>query len=218
MSSVRILIADDHEVVRRGLKSVLETQPGWHVVGEASTGRAAVEEATRLKPDIAIIDITMPELNGLDTTRQLLKENADLQVLVLTMHESEELVREVFQAGGRGYLLKTDAGRELIAAVEAVLKGRPFISPGVSEIVLQGYLSATESQRDGGDPGTRLTAREREVVQLLAEGKSNLDIAQSLHISIKTVETHRANAMEKLGLHSLGELVRWALRNHLVGA
>ncbi len=216
MSSVRILIADDHEVVRRGLKSILETQPGWQVVGEASTGRAAVEEAARLKPDIAVIDITMPELNGLDTTRQLLRENANLRVLVLTMHESEELVREVFLAGGRGYLLKTDAGRELIAAVEAVQKGRPFISPGVSEIVLQGYLGAVANQREGADPGTRLTAREREIVQLLAEGKSNLDIAQSLHISVKTVETHRSNAMEKLGLHSLGEVVRWALRNHLI--
>jgi len=213
----RILIADDHEIVRRGLRAIVSAQGDWQVIGEALTGRQAVEEARRLKPDLVIMDISMPELNGLEATRQILKELPTVEVLILTMNESEQMAREVLDAGARGYMLKSDAGRDLVAALEALRNHKPYFTTRVSEMVLTGYLRG-KPRVDNAEDGQRLplTAREREIVQLLAEGKSNKEVAYALNISIKTAETHRSRIMAKLGLRSIGELVRYAVRNGIV--
>ena len=216
MMPVRILIADDHEIVRRGLIALLQTQPEWEIAGEAVTGREALDLAKQLTPDIAIIDIGMPELNGLEATRQILKMLPQTEVLILTMHESEQIVREVLAAGARGYVLKSDAGKDLVTAVEALCQHRTFFSSKVSELLLHSYLRQPEKAEPGEGTRSRLTAREREIVQLLAEGKSNKEVAQSLNISIKTAETHRTNIMNKLDLRSITELVRYAVRNNIV--
>jgi DNA-binding NarL/FixJ family response regulator len=216
MSQVRILIADDHEVVRRGLRTLLETQPNWVIAGEAITGQQAVEEVKRLSPDLVIMDITMPEMNGLEATRQICKIAPDTQVLILSIHENEQLVHEVLEAGARGYVLKSDAGRDLIAAVESLCQHKLFFTAKVSEMVLEGYLKGGTTSADYKPPANRLTAREREIVQLLGEGQTNKEIADNLNISIKTVETHRSHIMEKLNLHSFGDLIRYAVRNHMV--
>jgi DNA-binding NarL/FixJ family response regulator len=217
MSHVRILIADDHEVVRRGLRALLEAQPDWEVVAEAVTGRDAIEKAKQTTPDVAIIDVGMPELNGLEATRQVLKALPPTEVLILTMHESEQIVREVLDAGARGYVLKSDAGRDLVAAVEALCQHRTFFSSKISEMLLNSYLRHSDRTTEVSEsPRGRLTAREREIVQLLAEGKSNKEVAASLNISIKTAETHRTNIMNKLDLRSITELVRYAVRNNIV--
>lgn len=213
----RILIADDHEIVRQGLKSIMKAQPDWEIVGEAITGREAVELSRQRKPHLVIMDIGMPELNGLEATRQILKEFPAMEVLVLTMHESEQLIREVLATGARGYILKSDAGRELVAAVDALRQHRPYFTTKVSEMVLTEYLHRGPRTEEPEDT-TRLslTPREREIVQLLAEGKSNKEVATALDISVKTAETHRARIMAKLGLRSIGELVRYAVRNRIV--
>ena len=215
--SLRILVADDHEIVRRGLKELLEEPAGWTVCAEAANGREAVELAIKTRPDVAVLDFSMPELNGLEATRRIRQAAPKVEVLVFTMHESEELIREVLAAGARGYLLKSDATRQLIPAVESLARHKPFFSGRVSEVVLDGFL-----KRAGGEAVTtaadRLTSREREIVQLLAEGNSNKDIARRLDLSVKTVETHRASVMRKLELGSLADLIRWAIRNHLVQA
>ena len=216
MSQVRILIADDHEIVRRGLRALLESQPNWEVVAEAVTGRDALEKARQTTPDVAIVDVGMPELNGLETTRQLLKALPQTEVLILTMHENEQIVREVLDAGARGYVLKSDAGRDLVAAVEALCQHRTFFSSQISELLLNSYLRHPDRTDSPESPRSRLTAREREIVQLLAEGKSNKEVAASLNISIKTAETHRTNIMNKLDLRSITELVRYAVRNNMV--
>jgi DNA-binding NarL/FixJ family response regulator len=216
MKPLRILIADDHEIVRRGLRALLETQPNWEVAGEAITGRQAVEEAKRLLPDLVIMDITMPEMNGLEATRQIRRAVPKTEILILSVHDSEQLVREVLEAGARGYVLKSDAGRELIAAVETLCKHKPFFTARISEMMLDGFLKgggAVDSNRLS--PGG-LTSREREIVQLLAEGKSNKEIAEILDISVKTVETHRSHVMNKLNLHSMSDLVRYAVRNEMI--
>lgn len=214
MKQTRILIADDHEVVRRGLRALLETRPGWEVCGEAVTGRQAVEEVRRLAPDIVIMDISMPEMNGLEATRQINRMSPKTQTLILSVHDSEQLAHEALEAGARGYVLKSDAGRELLDAVEALCQHKPFFTARVSEMVLEGYLKGgAEINKEALNP---LTAREREIVQLLAEGKSNKEIADLLEISVKTVETHRSHIMSKLNLHSLSDLVRYAVRNQLV--
>ena len=213
---VRILIADDHEIVRRGLRAVLENQPNWMVVSEAITGRDAIEKAKEYTPDIAIVDIGMPELNGLEATRQILKLLPQTEILILTMHESEQIVREVLAAGARGYVLKSDAGKDLVAAVDALCQHRTFFSSKVSEMLLHTYLRHGDRPEAAEITRSRLTAREREIVQLLAEGKSNKEVAQTLNISIKTAETHRTNIMNKLDLRSITELVRYAVRNHIV--
>jgi DNA-binding NarL/FixJ family response regulator len=216
-TAVRILVADDHEIVRQGLKALLETQPGWQVAGEATDGRDAVEKAKRLKPDLVILDVSMPNLNGLEAARQIRKALPDTEVLILTMHDSEQLIREVLEAGARGYVLKSDAGRELVTAVETVREHKPYFTSRVSEIVLDGYLRAGSRADAYNAPRmVRLSAREREIVQLLAEGKSNKEVAVSLHISVKTAETHRTNLMRKLDLHSISEVVRYAIRNNIV--
>jgi len=212
----RIIIADDHEIMRKGLRSLVEARQDWQVVGEASNGREAVEKARELTPNVAVLDIGMPELNGLEATRQIVRESPQTQVLILTMHESEQMVRDVLDAGARGYVLKSDAARDLVNAVDALSQHRTFFSSRISDILLQAYLHGPERAVQLQPARTRLTAREREIVQLLAEGKSNKEVANALNISVKTAETHRTNIMNKLDLHSISELVRYAVRNNIV--
>ena len=217
MKPVRILVADDHEVVRRGARALLEAEEGMEVCAEAMNGREAVEKAKRLLPDVVILDIGMKELNGLDAARQIRKVAPQSEVLILTIHESEEVVRQVFASGARGYVLKSDAGRDLIAAVHALRKHKPFFTSSVAEIVLGGYLQSAGGTGEAIiEPPDRLTQREREILQLLAEGRSNKEVASTLGVSAKTIETHRRNIMRKLGLHSTSELVRYAVRNKLI--
>ncbi len=217
MTRLRIVIVDDHAVVRRGVRALLESQPGWEVIAEATTGRDAVEIAKRLQPDIVVMDLSLPELNGLDATRQILKESPRTEVLVLTMHHAEELARNVLQAGARGYVLKSDADDNLIAAVESLSQHKPFLTANVTEFVLDDYLRRGTVSDEVAAPAT-LTDREREIIQLLAEGKGNKEAAVALGISVKTIEAHRANLMRKLHLRSLSDLVRYAIRNKIVQA
>jgi DNA-binding NarL/FixJ family response regulator len=211
---MRILLADDHEVVRRGMRVLLEARPGWQICDEAVDGRDAVEKAVRHKPDVVILDIGMPVLNGLEAARQIRKDVPESEVLILTMHESEQVVREVVEAGARGYVLKSDAGRALVKAVEALAQHKTFFTSRVADLAARALRA---NDRDGTAAETSvLTHREREVVQLLAEGRTNKDVAECLGISVRTVETHRNNIMRKLGGHTLSDLVRYAVRNNLV--
>lgn len=214
MSSVtrRVLIADDHDVVRRGVRMLLETRPNLHIVAEASNGRMALEEARSTQPDIAVIDYSLPELNGLDLTAALKRENPRLEVLVYTMHEREDLVLEVLRAGARGYVLKSDTEKHLLAAIDALSIHRPYFSGVISETLLERFLDSSPHAQ------ATLTHREREVVQLIAEGKINKEVGYILNISVKTVETHRASAMHKLKLRTTAELVRFAVRNNIIEA
>lgn len=212
MKNAKILIADDHELLRRGLSATLTEHAGWEVVGQANNGRIAIELASKLQPDIIVLDISMPELNGLEATRQILQAFPETRILVLTMHESEQVVRDVLDAGAQGYLLKSDAGRDLIAAVEALLNDRPFFTSTVARMVLEGYLRPSEKETDASP----LSAREREIVQLLAEGNSNKEVAEALGISVKTAETHRTNIMRKMNFRSVTDLVRYAIRNRII--
>ena len=214
MSRALILIADDHAIVRRGLRTLIQSQPGWEVCAEAANGREADEKVAEFKPDVAIVDIGMPELNGLEATRQIVKASPQTEVLILSMHQSEEVVREVLKAGARGYVLKSDADQNLVAAVEMLLQHRPFLTSDVTDVVLLKYVNSP----DGLDtqPQARITAREREIIQLLSEGKSNKEVAVTLGISTRTVETHRASIMHKLGMESLSDLVRYAIRNRII--
>ena len=221
MAPFRILLADDHEVVRAGLRALLEEQNGWEVVAEAVDGRDAVEKATRLKPDVVVIDIAMPSLNGLEAVRQIVKAVPNTKVLVLTMYDSDPLIQQVLQAGARGYLLKSDAGRDLVSAIDALRRNKTFFTPKVSQMVLEGYLDKSPKEKietEGEPESLRLTSRQREIVQLLAEGKSSKEVAAVLGLSVKTAETHRANIMRKLDCHSVTELVRYAIRNHIIAA
>lgn len=195
---------------------MLAARREWEICGEAGSGPEAIERAKELRPNVIILDIGMPEMNGLDVARRIRAALPQTEVLVLTLHESEQMVREVLAAGARGYVLKSDAGRDLVAAVEALARHKPFFSPGVSEAVLRDYQSANPALRSSAPPRSVLTAREREVLQLLAGGNSNRQTAKSLGISIKTVETHRAHLMEKLGLHSAVEIARYAIRHRLI--
>jgi DNA-binding NarL/FixJ family response regulator len=216
MTPVRIFVADDHAVVRRGLRSLLQMHPGWEVCGEAANGREAVEQVKKLKPAVVILDISMPELNGLDVTRKIMKDAPQTEVLILTMHSSEEVACEVLRAGARGYVLKSDADPDLVTAVEALLQHKPFLSSNVTEFVVDRFVKDRSRPSERQEPRSRLTNREREVLQLLAEGKSNKEVAVLLKISTKTVEAHRANIIRKLDLHSLSDLVRYAIRNKMV--
>jgi len=212
MKTVRILVADDHEVVRQGLRRLLEAQPGWEICGEAVTGRDAVEKAKQLKPDVVVLDYSMPGLNGAEATRQIIERVPRTEVLILTMHGAEQLIREALEAGARGYVLKSDASRDLISAVHALIEHKPFLSSSASGPVLDRYLGTPQTSASQ----QILTPREREIIQLVAEGKSNKEVAVTLKISTKTVEAHRANMMHKLGLSSVSELVRFAIRNQII--
>jgi DNA-binding NarL/FixJ family response regulator len=216
---VRLLLADDHEIVRKGLRALLEAEPGWQVAAEAADGRDAVEKAQQIKPDIAILDISMPSLNGLEATRQIVKGISQTKVLVLTMHDSDPLIQQVLEAGARGYLLKSDAARDLVAAVDALRRNKTFFTPKVAQLVLEGYLDKNPRESSSPEGGSfRLTDRQREIVQLLAEGKSSKEVASALGLSVKTAETHRANIMRRLDCHSVTALVRYAIRNHIIEA
>ena len=216
MATFRILLADDHEVVRKGLCALLTMQPDWEVCGEASDGRDAVEKAQKLRPDVVILDIGMPSLNGLEATRHILKANPGTKVLILTLHDSDQVVREVLNAGARGFLLKSDAARDLVAAVEALRRDKTYFTSKVAAMVLDGYLKGGTASSPVLPGRNRLTPREREIVQLLAEGKSTKEVAVALGLSVKTAETHRSNIMRKLQLHSVSDLVLYAVRNNIV--
>ncbi len=213
--SLRLLVVDDHAVVRRGVRSLLESHEGWEVCGEATNGRDAVSESVRLRPDVVIMDLSLPQLNGLDATRQILKEVPDTEVLVLTMHHSEELAREVLLAGARGYVLKADADENLIAAVDTLRQHKPYLTSTVTNLVLEDYVRRANGAQSDLAP-VDVTAREREIIQLVAEGHSSKEAASTLGISVKTIETHRANLMRKLHLRSVSDLVRYAIRNKIV--
>lgn len=215
MHTVNILIADDHAVVRRGLRALLETQPNWRVVGEASNGREAVETAATLKPEVVILDVGMPKLNGIDAAALIFKANPKTRILMLTMHAAEALIQQTLQAGASGYVLKSDAERDLVIAVESVLHNKMFFTAAASSVVLE-HLREGHKKRILPSDKERLSIREREVVQLLAEGKSNKEIGDSLHISKRTVDHHRARIMDKLHVQSVGELVLYAVRNKIV--
>jgi DNA-binding NarL/FixJ family response regulator len=214
LSALRILIADDHELARQGIRSLLEDHAGWEICAEARDGREAVDFAAGLKPDICLLDIGMPNLNGLDAARQILAMSPEARILILTIHDSEQVVREVLAAGARGFLLKSDAGRDLVAAVEALQNRRTFFTSKVAQMMLDGYLRPQEDMHAISQP--ILTPREREVIQLVAEGKSTKEVAIALSLSVKTAETHRTNLMRKLDLHSVADLTLYAVRNGIV--
>ncbi|NBR83889.1 MAG: DNA-binding response regulator [Verrucomicrobia bacterium] len=218
MSTLKLLIADDHDIVRAGMKALIEDQVGWQVVAEAGTGRSAVEKAKATTPDVCVMDVTMPELNGLEAARQIKKLLPHTEILILTVHESEQIAADVLKVGARGYILKSDAGRELVAAVKAVSAHKSYFTSRISQMVSDSTLKEGAQGIEAEDIGSRLTPREKEIVQLLAEGKSNKEAASALNISVKTVETHRTNIMRKLRFHSVGELVRYAVRNNIVSA
>jgi DNA-binding NarL/FixJ family response regulator len=218
MESLRLLVADDHEIVRKGLRTLLEAQPGWQVAAEACDGREAVEKAKQLKPDVTVLDIGMPGLNGLEAARQMLKNDSRSRILILTMHQSDPLIQEVLDAGARGYVLKSDATRDLVSAVNAVRNNKTFFTAKVAQIILDGYLDKKPRKEPAESPKGRLTPRQREIVQLLAEGKSSKEVAVALGLSVKTAETHRANIMRRLDCHSVSELVRYAVRNSIIDA
>lgn len=217
MKMLRILIADDHDLLRRGVKSLLQSHAGWEVCAEARTGREAVAKAEELLPDIAVLDISMPDLNGVDAAKRIRKASPSTEILILSMHYSDQLIRDILEAGVRGYIVKSDSDRDLIIAVETLAKHKPFFTPRATEVMLTNFNAGKTAHIDGSEPlRDRLTSREREIVQLLAEGKSSKEVASSLNISVKTAETHRANVMRKLQLHTVSELVRYAVRNQIV--
>ena len=213
---IRILLSDDHAVMRRGLKLVLQEQPDFNVVGEASDGREAVAMAETLKPDVAVLDITMPNLNGIEAARQISAKQPGTAIVVLSMHADETFVLRALKAGARGYVLKESRESDLISAIRLVSEGKSFFSPAVSRMLVEDYVRQLQD-RDIEDSYELLTAREREILQLVAEGKSNKDIANMLHLSLYTVETHRSNILEKLNLHSVPELVLYAVRKGVIG-
>jgi DNA-binding NarL/FixJ family response regulator len=210
MGELNILVADDHEIVRQGVRNILQPQSQWTVIAEASNGNEAVEKSTQLKPQIALIDVGMPEMNGLEATRRIREALPQTEVVILSVHESEQTVREAISCGARGYVVKSDAGRDLIAAVESASRHQFFLSPKLAPGG-DGYET-----RNHEGPLAQLTRRECEILQLLAEGYGNKEVATKLDISVKTAETHRTNMMRKIGAHSLADLVRYAIRNGLV--
>src|SRR5271169_2680529 len=214
MSALRILVADDHDVVRKGLKMLIEEHAGWQVCGEARTGREAAEKCAQLNPDILVIDVSMPDLNGLEATKQIRKACPRTEVLVITHHDSDEMAAEVMEAGARGYVLKSDSDTDLVRAVEALSHHKPFFTSRVTEMFLANRGSRVTDPADM--LRNRLTIREREILQLLAEGKTTKEVASVLGIATKTSDTHRSNIMRKLDLHSIAELVRYAIRNKVV--
>jgi DNA-binding NarL/FixJ family response regulator len=213
---LRLAVADDHDIVRRGLRGLLEQQVGWKVVAEAANGKEAVEMVLKTKPDVTVLDIQMPLINGLEAAKQILKSGSKTRILILTIHQSDTLVRELLDAGIRGYVLKSDAVRDLVSAVEALRHNRTFFSSQVEEMVMHGYLKTVKKPVDTEPSASRLTPRQRDVLKLLAEGKSTREVAAVLGMSIKTAETHRSALMRRLNCHSISDLVRYAVRNKII--
>ena len=216
VESLRILIADDHQLFRDGVRALLQSHAGWEICGEARTGREAVAKTIELRPDIIILDISMPDLNGVDAARRIRMASKNTEILILSMHYSDQLIREIVDSGARGYVLKSDPDHDLLTAVETLARHKPFFTSQAAEVI--------KSEFDTGEPITkipkwlrnRVTSREREIIQLLAEGNKGKEIASSLGISFKTVDTHRSNVMCKLELHNITELVRYAVRNQII--
>jgi len=215
MSSLRIFLADDHTIVRHGLRKILQEQPDWTVVGEADDGREAVRQVLETKPDVVVLDIGMPQLNGVEATRQITRRAPEVKVLILSMHADEAYVTQVLQAGAKGYLLKDSADKDVVRAIAAVAQGKSFFSPAIAKVMLDDYVRRL-AEKGITDRYDTLSEREREVFQLIAEGHSNKEIADLLFVSPSTVETHRAHIMEKLGLHSAAELVLYAVRRGVI--
>jgi DNA-binding NarL/FixJ family response regulator len=214
---LRILLADDHEIVRRGLCALLQRHEGWEICGEATDGREVLEKAKQLNPDVVIVDIGMPNLNGLDATRRLLQQDPNSKVIVLTVTDADQVIREALDAGARGFVLKSDAARDLVTAIEALQSKRMFFTPRVNDLLLAGFLEKGHTVSRSQPPTLpTLTAREREITQLLAEGRSSKEAASLLNLSTKTVETHRSNIMRKLSLHSIRDLVVYAIKNKII--
>jgi DNA-binding NarL/FixJ family response regulator len=219
MGALRLLVASGNEIARRGLCALAQEQPGWEVAAEVSDGREAVERTKQINPDVAIIDIDIPSLNGLDATRQIAKAALQTKVLLLASHETDQLLPQVLNAGARGYLIKSDPADDLVSAVEALRQGRSFFTARVTRRLLDEYLETLTKMRAAGEEGARrLTSRETEILQLLAEGHSSKQVGVALNISTKTAETHRANIMQKIECHSVAGLVRYAIRNHIIEA
>lgn len=215
---LRILIADDHDVMREGTRALIERQSGWEVCGIAATGREAVAEAVRLQPDIVVMDMSMPDLNGLDAAAQIKKRVPSTEILMFTAHETDELIRTAFQTGIKSFIFKSEAHHFLINAIQSLAQHKPFFTNKVSEILFADILNRSPKGANGNQPGQRLSPREREIVQLLAEGKSNKEVGDALGISVRTTETHRASILRKLSLDSIASLVRYAIRNKIIEA
>ncbi|MFC1975934.1 response regulator [Chloroflexota bacterium] len=215
MTKIKVLLAEDHTIVRKGIRSLLDDETGIEVVGEAEDGREALEKVEQLFPDVVLMDNSMPVLNGLEATRQIKKRFPAVKILILTMHTNEEYIFQFLQAGASGYLVKQAAPTELVSAIQTVYQGDSFLSPAVSKTVIEGYIRQTEAT-DQPDRYEKLTEREREVLQLIAEGFSSKEIAEQLHISVKTTGVHRTNLMDKLNLHSLPELTKYAIRKGII--
>lgn len=215
MSKIKVLLAEDHTIVRKGIRSLLDDQPNIEVIGEAEDGREAIEKVEQLFPDIILMDNTMPNLNGLEATRQIKKRFPEIKILILTMHTNEEYILQFLRAGASGYLVKQTAPNELVSAIEAVYRGDSFLSPSISRTIIDEFIRQAESTGKWDSYDT-LTDREREVLQLLAEGFSSKEIADDLHISVKTVGVHKINLMHKLNLHSQSEITKYAIRKGII--
>jgi two-component system response regulator NreC len=215
MSRITVLLADDHTIVRKGLRSLLEAEADIDVIGEAEDGREAIEKTSELHPDVVVMDITMPGINGLEATWQIKQRSSGVQVVVLTMHTAAEYILQILRAGASGYVIKRAAPSELISAVRAAYRGESFLSPSVSKTVIDDYLRKAEVLA-GENSHERLTPREREILQLIAEGYSNRGMAELLCLSIKTIQSHRANLMSKLGIYTTAELTQYAIRKHII--
>src|SRR6202011_3978264 len=213
----RILIADDHEVVREGMRALIEHEEGWEVCGIATNGQQAVETAKRLKPEVVVLDMTMPELDGLEALRAIKRALPNTEVVIFSAHHSEEVIGQLFEAGAKSYIQKSDAGRYLVAAIKSVAEHKPFFTSEISQILFAKFLSGSAGKKQHAQEHS-VTSRERDVVRLLARGNSNKEVANCLGISIRTAETHRATLMRKLGLESLAGLVRYAIRNNIIEA